>query len=156
MTDILEKLPISVRYHYARLKYQYKKMPLIKEGSELNGNIEFELYAFFEICYHLKDWFKLDDKYDRNHVEEFINNSVALRISADICNRMKHGKLTTYRSENLGHFNLHLHIKSGTSSNKYTSALTSATIETQRGIECCYALADECMQEWERYVELYF
>lgn len=157
MTDITYKLPMSARYHYARLKYQYKKLPLIRQFNELTGNIEFELYSFFEICYHLKDWLKLDKTYPPTQVENFINDTPALRITADICNRLKHGELNKKpRSKDLGYLTTTLHIRSGTGSTKDTISVSSAKVETERGIECCFSLADECMREWEKYIEKYF
>jgi len=55
-----------------------------------------DLWAFFQNCYHLKDWIKNDPSvgYDiRNGVEVFVNNNKELRICADLANRSKHLEL---------------------------------------------------------------
>jgi len=145
----------TVEYQRARLQYQYNKLRPIREGifPQFGGNTEFELFSFFEICYHLKDWIKESPEYSSlNDVETFINTSPALRVCADICNRLKHGKLRKHRSNSeLGAFQL----KSTTTVLPYPGgaieSLDEATIATERGEECCFALAEECMAEWRRY-----
>ncbi|MCO4789422.1 hypothetical protein DK293_12090, partial [Vibrio cholerae] len=54
-----------MEYQLARVIYQYRKLPVIREGvyPQFGGNLEFELYGFFEVCYHLKDWIKEDERY---------------------------------------------------------------------------------------------
>lgn len=121
---------------------------------EFGGNTEFELFSFFEICYHLKDWIIKSLNYSSLHnVEDFINNSPALRICADICNRLKHKTLTkkTRSKSQIGIFKLTSTITVGPNPKDASVSLDKATIETERGEECCYALASECMKEWQRY-----
>ena len=98
-----------MQYQIARMMYHYHKLQSLRSGmtAEFGGNVEFELFAFFETCYHLKDWIKEDDRYNKtsHNVDAFVNTSPALRICADISNRLKHRKLThRTRSGTLGHF----------------------------------------------------
>jgi hypothetical protein len=54
---------------------------------------EDEMFAFFESCFHLKDWLKNDPSgplYRNPTVEEFVNGSEPLRWCADIANGSKH------------------------------------------------------------------
>lgn len=77
-----------------------------------------EVYAFYQNCYHLKDWIKNDTSLSSNitgGVENYINNSRQLKLCADLCNRTKHLQLNHHRStENpeFGnkHYSLTLHI----------------------------------------------
>ncbi|MCQ9422308.1 hypothetical protein NRB16_02035 [Pseudomonas sp. LJDD11] len=152
-----DKTGENVEYQRARLQYQYTKLRPIREGifPQFGGNTEFELFSFFEICYHLKDWIKESSEYPSlSDVEAFINTSPALRVCADICNTLKHGKLRKSRSQSkLGVFKL----KSTTTIYPYpggaSQSLDEAKILTERGDECCFALAEECMSEWERYFQ---
>jgi hypothetical protein len=55
-----------------------------------------DFYAFFLICYHLKDWIK-SDPWTRQEVpeitaqvEKFVNDHESLRVCADIANGVKH------------------------------------------------------------------
>ncbi|MGQ7262594.1 hypothetical protein [Vreelandella sp. V005] len=153
-----------MNYQFARLEYQHRKLRKIKEGiyPEFGGNVEFELFSFFEICYHLKDWIKESAEYEQaSDVEKYIKNSQALRISADICNRLKHKVLrdskkkyeVTHKRSNapLGPFDLHLIVDVGPNDRDAKATLAKATIKTERGEECCFQLAQECMEEWDRY-----
>src|SRR2546422_7357586 len=52
-----------------------------------------DYYAFFVICYHLKDWLQKDPLVPasvRKSVEKFIDTSPSLRMCADITNGVKH------------------------------------------------------------------
>ena len=50
--------------------------------------------AFFNQCYHLKDWIEKDPVIGAKvDVEAYINKVGALRIIADYCNSLKHGGL---------------------------------------------------------------
>jgi hypothetical protein len=54
-----------------------------------------EAYAFFQNCYHLKDWLKNDPTTAAavNDIEEFICRSQNLSLCADVCNGSKYLKL---------------------------------------------------------------
>jgi hypothetical protein len=52
-----------------------------------------DVYAFFQNCYHLKDWLRNDSAYTSHtdaQIEDCISNTPALAICADICNGTKH------------------------------------------------------------------
>lgn len=145
-----------MEYHRARLQYQFKKLRQIREGiyPEHGGNIEFELFGFFEICYHLKDWVKHSPECASfSSVEQFISQSPPLRICGDICNRLKHKILTRKRrsKSELGIFKLRSTTTIGLFPSRTKVSLDEAKIVTERGEECCFALAEECIDEWDRY-----
>lgn len=142
------------------MMYQFRKLANLRKGidAEHGGNVEFELFSFFEICYHLKDWIVQDSRYQAsNDVDGFINGSPALKICADICNRLKHRTLTRKtRSANLGAF----HITQILSvfpegAGPPLAAISEARIDTERGTEDAYVLAAECVGEWRKYFELH-
>lgn len=147
-----------MQYQATRLEYQFNKLRCIREGIHLQhgGNVEFELFSFFEICYHLKDWIKNSLEYSSfSNVEHFVDNSPPLRICADICNKLKHRKTTRKRrsKSELGIF----YFKTTTTIYPYPhealGSLDKATIITERGEECCFSLAEECIAEWNRYFD---
>lgn len=151
-----------MEYQRARLRYQFEKLEPIRSGvyPDYGGNVEFELFSFFEICYHLKDWIEASHP-ELKGVDKFINNSPALRISADICNRLKHKvlmdkeKIVTHKRSHapLGPFRLTRLTIVGPDPTMAREVLPKAMIQTERGDECCFALAKECMEEWDRYFE---
>lgn len=146
-----------MEYQVARMLYQFRKLPLIRRGDlsvEQGGNVEFELFGFFEICYHLKDWLKEDPDYSSwENVEKFIDNSQPLSICADICNTLKHRRLN--KKPRSGKAPGYFSICSVTSvgPDGITIEIQRATIDTVRGETCCFSLAAECLAEWERYFE---
>lgn len=66
-----------------------------------NANVYEELgkdvvYAFFQNCWHLKDWMIHDDsvKVSKETIEDFANDDDYLVICADLCNGSKHSCLS--------------------------------------------------------------
>src|SRR2546425_452426 len=51
-----------------------------------------DLIAYFQACYHLKDWLKKDPGAieSTRDVEEFVGASEQLQLAADVTNRSKH------------------------------------------------------------------
>jgi hypothetical protein len=152
-----------VDYQRARLAYQFGKLESVRNGiyPEHGGNVEFELFSFFEICHHLKDWVKEESPEHSINVEKFIKASPALRITADICNRLKHKVLRDRGTQALiehkkskaplGPFRITVTTVIGPDPSMAKVTLSNATIATERGEECCFALAQECMSEWAHY-----
>ena len=52
-----------------------------------------DVVAYFQACYHLKDWLKKDPASAKSvaDVEEFINGTECFKVAADVTNRSKHG-----------------------------------------------------------------
>jgi hypothetical protein len=145
-----------MEYHRARLQYQFNKLQPIRDGifPAYGGNIEFELFSFFEVCYHLKDWVKHSPSYaSLSNVEDYISQSPALRICADVCNKLKHRKLDRKLRSGLepGVFMITSTMTVGPIGTTSIVSIDEARIETERGDECCFELAQECMEAWKTY-----
>ena len=58
-----------------------------------------DLWAFFQNCYHLKDWLSHDSAVggtfgkDGKDIDDYINGNIELAICADLANRTKHLEL---------------------------------------------------------------
>lgn len=145
-----------MKFQLARLDYQFRKLPGIREGIyPLCGDqVEHELYSFFEICYHLKDWIKNDPECTTfSPVEDYVNTSPPLRICADICNRLKHRTLNTRRSkESIGLFQIERTFRFTKNPNDDRVSIKNALIKTERGTECCFELANDCIEAWTTYL----
>jgi hypothetical protein len=67
---------------------------------EIDEHRRDEYYAFFLICYHLKDWLKTDPVVQQRvlnmgrKVEGFVNATLSLRLCADLANGVKHFVVT--------------------------------------------------------------
>jgi SUMO ligase MMS21 Smc5/6 complex component len=86
-------------------KQQYERMlrylNRIEYESESSIDYDDDLWAFFQACWHLKDWIKNDNTVDatvRNNIEQIVKMYPAIMISADLANATKHLKLTTPRA----------------------------------------------------------
>lgn len=142
---------------FNRVKRWYKRLVETNEGRQHkmpSDNYQDEVHAFFLNCYHLKDWIKNDESVGsaaKDKVEEFINNSKELSICADICNSIKHLKLTSTRSDQdpqFGQRKFHLHL-----GGPPTTISAKYTIDTSSGPVDAFELATECLQAWEKFIQ---
>jgi len=118
-----------------------------------------QVLAFFLNCYHIKDWLKngpewqdgADAAVKKWAVEQFVTESEALSICADLCNGNKHfvfdrelrsGVTPTFHS-------VHTRVDTTTSVPVKT---TRYTFRTKRGDTDAYALAEECLESWRRFI----
>jgi len=148
-----------LEYYRAIVQYQFNKLKLIREGiyPECGGNIEVELYTFFILCYHLKDWIINENPECKSLIEvkvnKFIKESSVLKICDQICQTIKHRKLTAkqWKYSTPINFKLSSVMTIGPPGMMSEASLKNAQITTERGEECCFSLAEECMNEWNRY-----
>ena len=151
------------REQYDRMKRWYARFEAIDKGRQhdvASDNYVDEIYAFFLNCYHLKDWIKHDpavlpifvsDKAAAAAVEGAIKADRSLKLCADICNSLKHLRLT--RPEKSGesptfgakHFALSLGSGPPTISLKYE-------VDTASGPEDAFQIAVECVKAWDRFL----
>lgn len=103
---------------FERMKRYFIKFKHINDGKahdEETQNYDDIVYAFFQQCYHLKDWVKNDPTCSGwSDVEKFITSNKDLSLCADLCNALKHLTLTKRRStENPSFASNHITIKIG-------------------------------------------
>ncbi|WP_426344251.1 hypothetical protein ACN9MU_04740 [Pseudoduganella sp. R-32] len=144
-------------YHIARINYHYRKLHMTRQwgaSTQAGANVEFEAYVFFEVCFHLKDWIKFDARYDaRLHdVEAYVNQTRALRILHDLCNRLKHRTLSRPKTD-IGPFLMTSTIEVGPDGayqqlNRLEAQVAGETL-------CMYALAEQAMHSWIAYFNAY-
>ena len=142
---------------FNRMKRWYQRLVSTDQGRPHHLTSDYyqdEVYAFFQNCYHLKDWIKNDESVGtaaKNKVEEFINNSKELSICADICNSTKHLKLTTPRSDKdpqFGQRKFHLGV-----GGPPTTISVEYTIDTSSGPVDAFELATKCLQAWKKFIQ---
>jgi hypothetical protein len=84
-----------------RLRRYFKRFQRINDGGEFDRPVEDllnDIHAFFQNCYHFKDWLKNDPafaKHSPQQIEQHVTNTPELAICADICNSTKHLTLTS-------------------------------------------------------------
>jgi hypothetical protein len=139
-----------VKRWYRRLKYISENKP----ASESSKNDDDDVAAFFQNCYHLKDWIKNDPQAGkmRNEVEDYVSKSESLSICADICNGTKHLILDKSRSGTNPTFGNHTH----------RVYLNNTPILVCRGYTIvagdktfdAFDLAFRCMMDWHHFLSL--
>jgi len=113
-----------------------------------------EIYAFFLNCYHFRDWLKNDSTlavHIQQSVELHINSSRALILCADICNSLKHLRLTRTRSgENpaFGRKQFAVHLGTGVT----TSISLKYVVITENDTVDAFSLATDCVASWETFL----
>lgn len=113
-----------------------------------------EIYAFFQNCYHLKDWIKNDASLPdaiRRGVEGFINSEQSLRLCADVCNGLKHLELNpervrSHENPKFGkkHFNVGLGV--------LPTISVKCEIATDTGRIDAFHLATEALESWKKFI----
>ena len=137
----------------ARAKRYLERFSKINDGiphTQESPNYDDDIYAFFQNCYHLKDWIKNDPSCKKwTDVESFINLNEELKLCADICNGLKHLKLTSPRStENPEFSSRRISLNLGGTpviAIKYELTTNSGNIDA-------FELAKKCIPIWESYI----
>jgi hypothetical protein len=62
----------------------------VRAASEASGDVEDFSYAFFQNCYHLREWMLLTGGASQQELEDLFAGSPGLRLCRDICNGTKH------------------------------------------------------------------
>lgn len=78
------------REQHERMRRWHSRLP---EGDGVDDRRLDDYYAFFVVCFHLKDWLKNDSSLDasiRPAVEQLIERDRWLGMCADIANGFKH------------------------------------------------------------------
>jgi len=109
------------------------------------------LYAFFQNCYHLRDW--LGDVRTQDEIEKFLKGSLPLRIGRDVANLTKH--LALNRPAAQGHELSILREFAGAGLGWFEddSRLAFVTNHNDNGIVLdARAVAKECMRLWSDFL----
>jgi hypothetical protein len=150
--------PIQMDYSFSK-KYHammraYAKLQIISTDNGpniVNTDAADLAEAFFNQCYHLKDWIKKDPVIgSKVDVEAYINKVGALRIVADYCNSLKHAGLDR-KSRSGGQVEeVRTHMKIDMTTKGF---VTSAQLEIILGRKRynAYKLATDCVAAWKTF-----
>ena len=142
---------------FSRMQRWYERFKNIDEGTAHERSSEEytdNVYAFFQNCYHLKDWIKNDDTiklpkgFDIDR--DFINKNPAMGLLADICNGTKHLKLAKERSNESPEF--YSKNYSLTLGGQKAVVKVKWNIKTKSGNQDAFQLATECVKKWEEFI----
>lgn len=82
---------------YRRMLRWYDRLRGALSGEDANEIFDF-IYAFFQNCYHLKDWLVSDGVATNAEVKALFDSSTELKLCRDLCNSTKH---LQYNSPNI-------------------------------------------------------
>ncbi len=141
---------------YDRMRRWYDRFVTLDQGRPHDmpsDNYLDEIYAFFMNCYHLKDWIKQDSTVAatvQQAVEPHINSNRPLRLCADICNSLKHLRLTSNRSgESPAFGKKQFGLALGTAP---TTINLKYEVNTTTGPIGAFQLATECVDGWDAFL----
>ena len=136
---------------FARTHRWYKKIKSHQAETRshgLSGEAEDCIYAFFQNCFHLREWIEKSKVISKPDIDSFISGHQELRICRDICNGTKHmvidrpsvsADISTYREYDW------LSVPSGQPEARGT---TTFRILIGGAKYDMFDLADRCMDAW--------
>jgi hypothetical protein len=146
----------AYREQYDRMRRWYSRFVAFDQGRPHDApsdNYLDEVYAFFMNCYHLKDWIKHDSMVAatiRQAVEPHIDSNRPLRLCADICNSLKHLRLTSSRSSESPSFGKkQFGLALGTTP---TTIKLKYEVDTTVGPIDAFQLATDCVDAWDTFL----
>ncbi len=143
---------------YERLQRSYDRFREINSRLADKVSSDYDVYAFFMHCYHLKDWIKNDASVKSRmpnlgtDVEQFINESEALGLCADLCNSLKRLELDRSHSSApriFGRRRYHFELNIGSRSSIKLQWLVERN--NKPPIDA-FELATECIAEWDKFL----
>lgn len=149
---------------FERVKRYYTRFQKLNDGRPHDVPSEEyidDVYAFFQNCYHFKEYLKNDSaftKHSNQDIENFVTNTPALAICADICNGLKH--LTLSKPPRSGDTptivgkNIALSINETIGSNKPAEVKIKATIGIEhKGTKLdAFQVATDALRAWSSFI----
>jgi hypothetical protein len=135
---------------YRRVKRYYSRFQDLSAGIEHTRDADYyqdDVYSFFVNCYHLKDWIQNDSsiKIDNGILYDYIRNSIALTISGEICNGMKHLSFNNRRGITRKDYRFSI-------SSSGMSLQMKFYIDTEQQSYDALNIATECVKDWETFL----
>jgi len=114
---------------------------------------EDDLWAFFQNCWHVKDWIKNDQKLSqdiRKAVEKDVAQRDGIMNCADLANRTKHLSLARGPRRNANHVGTDVTVIPGEET-RLRYRISSDTVKNRDALE----IAREALNEWEELLRQY-
>lgn len=131
-----------------------------RSHDQISDNYQDEVYAFFQNCYHLKDWLRNDPASSAlvsPDIESTISNSPNLSLCADLCNGSKHLVLArNVRSSadtHVGNRHFEVGLSAGAGSDSPPRIAVKYEVESGGNVYDAFTVAQACVQEWGTYLK---
>jgi hypothetical protein len=163
---IREVLLEKYKEQLKRAHRYYVRLKALNEGLGYSAPADTyfdDMYAFFQNCYHIKDWLKNDKEfilYNDKQIENYVSNSLSLSICADICNGVKHltlnSKTRSKAEPKLVGREISLHFNDSLGSPSEDQSATfkvNFLFEHDGKIIDAFELATDAMAAWESFIQ---
>lgn len=145
---------------FERVKRYLVRFKQINDGKahdHTSPHYEDDVYAFFQNCYHLKDWIKADPTCSNwGCVENLINTSPDLAICADLANALKHlsriRKMRSTENPSFAGSHIQLNITDDIGGHDSFHIAIVYKISTSSGDIDAFELAERCVAIWEDFI----
>lgn len=142
---------------WKRVKRYYERFEQMNNGFRGHGEpAEYyfdDMLAFFQNCFHLRDWLKKDNFASKNIDQrpcDYVKSTDCLAICADLANGTKHMKLMPNRIKSGGEPKPGPHRMEAVMGSQVI--VLSASIEHKGKMIDAFTLATECMDAWKKYL----
>ena len=148
-------MPWKFTEQFKRMERWYQRLKIICDRvPDGFGPLEErdDVLAFFQNCYHLKDWIKNDDNsgISSTDVEGFVGESEFLKVCGDLCNGDKHLKITNPKVDRNTNITRHVYLPPGGHINDPIVKREFIIESGDNKYEALY-LANKCMKEWKKF-----
>ena len=108
------------------------------------------IFAFFQSCYHLRDWLRYSGEVSQQDLDDLFRSSVELKLCQDLCNGSKHYELTRARVDS--EFSLvREYVPSEWTENRPHTNENWFIISGQYKYDL-FELASICMEAWQQFL----
>ena len=128
----------------------------IENQNKVSLDYDDELWAFFQNCWHLKDFIKYDSTLHSSitsRVETNVKKIPSICICADLCNRSKHSNLTKHirKDARVAHKNVTIKLGNGEPVISYEHIIVLKDGSKYNALD----VARNAVEEWEKLLKGY-
>lgn len=140
---------------FKRVKRWHKRLEEIYLGMDHTCDSDYYedvLYAFFQNCFHLKDWLIESGAINKSRVDSFIESDDDMKICRDLCTASKHLKIGHRPSidKDIRIKNRNFSLELGTGKSKISVIYW---IEAAGGVYHAFDVATRCLNLWENFLK---
>jgi hypothetical protein len=136
---------------FQRIRRWYKKVKEYEEKAQdigFPGEAEDCIYAFFQNCFHLREWIEKSGVISKKELDSFVSSHLELRICRDICNGTKHMVIDQHSVDaNFSTYREYDYLSGPISPSQKSGTTTFRILAAGKKYDM-FDLADKCMSYW--------
>lgn len=133
---------------HQKIKLEKKKH---NDSHGLSGVDMDVVYAFFQNCYHLRDWILNSNPKLQHKIEEYFKNHIEMQICQDICNGLKHMDISRPKIDpDFSFYREYDHFAAETQENPIKYNIIAGGYKYD-----IFELIDKLVALWEEFIDLH-